>query len=197
MVYAQKIKYWNTTYPIIAFIVKLMALFFLFDNFFLFLISAQAPGGDFYTPVIANHLNFVHWFEQFLLNSGGLFASLFGYEYIITGKTMSLVNGSGVVLGFSCIGFSIMSFYVAFVLAFPARLKNKLIYGIGGLLMIIALNIIRIGGLAVVYSKLNYQEIRDIDHHMVFNVIVYLFIFILFIFYTRKAHLKTNSDTPA
>lgn len=195
MVYAAKIKHYNDSYPIVAFIVKLMLLFFIFDYFTLFLISAQAPGGDFYTPLIANHLNFVHWFEQFLLNSGGKFASLFGYEYSIYGKKMVLDNGAGVVLGFSCIGFSIMSFYLAFVIAFPASLKNKIIYGIGGLVLIITLNIMRIGGLAVIYSRLNYQEVREVDHHAVFNAIVYVFIFIIFIFFTRKARLSKKSES--
>jgi len=193
MVYAEKIQYWNKSYPIIAFIIKLAAIFFILDNFFLLLISMQAPGGDFYTPFIANHLNFVHWFEQFLLNSGGLFASLFGYDYFITGKQMNLVQGTGVILGFSCIGFSIMSFYLAFVVAFPARLKKKIWYGIGGLAIIITLNIMRIGGLAVIYSKLNYQQVREVDHHAVFNAIVYIIIFIIFIFYTR---INTNKKTP-
>ena len=194
MVYTAKIKHWNDSYPIVAFIVKLMALFFLFDYFFLFLISAQAPGGDFYTPLIANHLNFVHWFEQFLLNSGGHFAMLFGYEYSIFGKKMILNQGSGVILGFSCIGFSIMSFYLAFILAFPATLKNKIIYGIGGLAVIISLNIMRIGGLAVIYSRLNYEEVREVHHHAVFNAIVYIVIFIIFIFYTRNARLSKKNE---
>lgn len=196
MVYAAKIKHLNIKYPIIAFIVKLMALFFLFDNFFLLLISAQAPGGDFYTPFIANHLNFVHWFEQFLLNSGGHFAKLFGYEYFISGKKMMLINGTGVILGFSCIGFSIMSFYLAFVIAFPASLKKKLIYGIAGLVLIITLNIMRIGGLAVIYSRLNFQEVREVDHHAVFNTIVYVIIFIIFVFYTRDARLRSDGEFP-
>ncbi len=154
----------------------------------------QAPGGDFYTPFVANNLNFVHWFEQFLLNSGGLFATLFGYEYFISGKQMSLLNGTGVILGFSCIGFSIMSFYLAFIVAFPAKFKKKIWYGIGGLTLIIILNIMRIGGLAVIYSKLNYQQVREVDHHAVFNAVVYIIIFIIFIFYTN---MNTNKKHRA
>lgn len=194
MDYLARIKHWDQNYPIVAFLVKLIALFFILDYFFLFLISIQAPGGDFYNSFVAQNLNFVHWFEQFLLQSGGFFASLFRYEYQIFGKKLQLIDGSGVILGFSCIGFSIMSFYLAFIMAFPASLKNKIIYGVGGLAFIILLNIMRIGGLAVIYSKLNYQEVREVDHHAVFNAIVYVFIFVIFIFYTRNVQLNKQRE---
>lgn len=181
----QKLKEWNKSYPIPGFIIKLFLFFFIFDSFFTFLIGCTAPGGTYYLGFVDQHLDFVHWFEQFLLHGGGGFAGLLGYQYQITGKTLNLINGSGVILGYSCIGFSVMSFYAAFVLAFPNKISVKAKYLSLGLAGIILLNIIRIGGLAVIYTRLPNHKLSNIDHHLVFNITVYIFIFIIFIFLTR------------
>jgi exosortase/archaeosortase family protein len=189
---ASFISTYTQKYQAAFFVIKLLVLFFIFDNFFLFLIGATIEGGIFYSPIMAEHLNFYQWYSGFLLNGGGLFARILGHEVSISGMYLYIQNGSGVFLGNSCIGFSILSFYLAFILAFPNRIKKRILYIIFGTSIIVILNMIRIGGLASIYTRFSSPQIRSIDHHLVFNVTVYITIFIIILFYTNTITTKKN-----
>ena len=193
----QKYKLLVEKYPIPAFLIKLMVFFFVLDTFFVLMIGITSNGGDFHSEFITKHLNLVKWTENFLLHAGGIFTMLFNHSYAIEGKRLVLDNGSAVILGYSCIGFSVMSFYAAFIFAFPQQIKKKIYYFFGGLAVIVLLNIIRIGGLAMVYSSRTYQEVVTIDHHDIFNFIVYVVVFIIFFKFTKSSgvsHQYSNAD---
>ena len=190
----QKYKTLDNKYPIPAFLIKLMVFFFILDTFFTLMIGITANSGDFHSAFITKHFNLVRWFENFLLHAGGVFTMLFDYNYTIEGKSLVLDNGSSVILGYSCIGFSVMSFYAAFILAFPQEMKRKVIYFFAGLALIILLNIIRIGGLAMIYSSRMYQEVVTIDHHDIFNFVVYVIVFIIFVIFTRTENKMSGAS---
>lgn len=179
----------ETTYGrIIFFLIKLFVVFFILDTFLQFLIGASVEGG-LYLPILSQ-FNLAEIYRDLLLQAGGWVVSLAGYEYHITGKLLKIDGGSGVILGYSCYGFSVISMYMALILAYHKAIKTKVFFLISGILAIIFLNILRIGGLAIIYTKTSDRAVRDIDHHLVFNIIVYILIFGLFYWYVNKGDDK-------
>ncbi|MCC5927630.1 MAG: exosortase/archaeosortase family protein [Cyclobacteriaceae bacterium] len=148
-------------------------------------IGITSPGGRVYSPFLSEHLDLAGGFRRFLLWGGSLFARMLGYPATYSDYHMHITGGSSVKMVYSCMGYGIMSVYSALILAWPSAWKRKILHLTGGLIMIILLNVIRIGGLAVVYTEGHYGFFRFIDHHDIFNIVVYTCILIYFYFYTR------------
>ena len=174
----------STIGKIILFLLKLVIIFLIFDYFFLFLIGASVKGGI-YIPLLEKY-NIIHLIRDTFLHSAGLIISLFGYSYTITRDLLSIHGGSGVILGYSCYGFSITSMFLALILAYPRPIRTKWLTLVVGLLTIFILNVFRIAGLAIIYTKSSQPSLRNIDHHMVFNIIVYLVIFGIYYWYVNS-----------
>jgi exosortase/archaeosortase family protein len=66
-----------------------------------------------------------------------------------------------------------MSFFAAFVIAYPKQLKSKLIFLFTGLICIQVLNVLRFVLLALFWDK---KSGAILDHHTIFNVVVYIVI---------------------
>lgn len=82
-----------------------------------------------------------------------------------------------------------MSFFIAFVIAYPKKLSSKLWFLISGLLGIQFLNIIRFVLLALFWSKKTNQVI---DHHTIFNIIIYILIMICLYFWVKSKDRTIN-----
>lgn len=183
---------------IVFFLAKLLAFFLLFDYFFLFLIGASVEGGV-YIPFLAETLNIpVFYRDAVLLMAGGLL-HLLNYEYTIQGELLAVAGSPGILLNYSCYGFSLISLYAALILAYPAEKKLRIKFLLLGLAGIVTLNTLRVAALAALYTGQNYQTIQQIDHHMIFNIVVYLFIFGIFYRYVNRAesHEKPVEQNPA
>lgn len=149
-------------------------------------IGITSPGGRVYSPFLSEYLDLAGAFRRFLLWGGSLFAKMLGYPATYSDYRMHIEGGSGVKMVYSCMGYGIMSVYSALMLAWPASRNRMMLHLLGGLIMIIALNMIRIGGLAVLYTEGHHALFRFIDHHDVFNIVVYTCILVYFYFYTRS-----------
>ena len=100
---------------------------------------------------------------------------------------MRITGGSGIRLVYSCLGYGVMSFYSAFILAWPAKsFKKKWLPMFSGLLLIIFLNILRLALLPIIYTE--YPEAKNfpIDHHDIFNAVVYLVVLTVLYWWTRR-----------
>ncbi len=86
---------------------------------------------------------------------------------------------------YSCVGYGIMSFWGAFILANTAALKRKLLWIIGGWLVIWCINVIRVCLLLVSINN-NWSMPFGWDHHTWFNVVAYFFLFVLIYFYDHS-----------
>jgi len=168
----------ETAKKILFFMLRLLVVFFIFDFFFLFLIGAPVKGGIYWA--LLEKYNLAEMFRDMLLLGGGMVAKLFGYECAIAGNRLAIAGGSGVIVGYSCYGFSVVSLYAALIVAYPQRARIKAVYLAAGLISIIALNMLRIGGLAIIFTKANREELVALDHHLIFNIIVYALIFAIF-----------------
>lgn len=164
------------------FLVAFCLLYFGTEAF----IGLAAPGG-FYISFFDHYLNYIAWLRASILIGAKTLLAVFGYEAYRPDKfLLKLANGEGVRMVYACIGYGIMSFWIAFVFANKGRWQKKAKWISGGLLSIWLINVIRVSVLLLANSK-NKRMPLGIDHHTWFNIAAYLLIFVLIYFYDRSS----------
>lgn len=167
----------------------ILFLVFYYFNIFFFGITSE---GNYYSAFLANHFNYIDWLRWLLLHSSAKIINWLGYT-AITSKYQLLVAGNGGIrLVYTCLGLGIMSFFAAFVLAYPQPLKPKLIFLFAGLFIIQLLNVIRFILLSLFWNRHRQQAI---DHHTIFNLIIYIIIVISLYFWIRSNNIYKNNAT--
>lgn len=91
-----------------------------------------------------------------------------------------------------CNGLELIVLYIGFIACMPAAMKRKIIFSIGGSVLIYVVNVIRCAGVA--YIILYYPKYADFAHHYVFTFIVYGLIIALWLIFSKKLNL-TNAQT--
>lgn len=167
--------------------VLLFALFYYFNIGFFSLTSPQSKN---YNIFLAENLNYISVLRQILLAGTAFALKCMGFAFV-TNEYNLLIAGRGAIrLVYSCLGLGVMSFFTAFVLAYPKKWKAKLIFLFTGLVAIELLNIIRMAMVALFWSK---QAQQIIDHHIIFNGIIYLIICIGLYFWVTADDKKTHA----
>jgi exosortase/archaeosortase family protein len=162
---------------IIVFIV--LFLVFYFGNILFFGLTSE---GHHYNAFLDRNLNYIRLLRHCLLNTTAALLNWSGFT-AITSDTELLVAGRGVIrLVYSCLGLGLMSFFTAFVIAYPKPLKAKLTFGLTGNIAIQLLNILRFYLLALFWNK---TRGIILDHHTIFNLILYLMIAISIYFWIK------------
>lgn len=100
------------------------------------------------------------------------------------------IDGSnGVWIGGPCNGITLMFLFAIFVISYPGNVKNKLWYIPLGILIVHAINIIRIVGLSLI--ALYTPEYLNFNHTYTFTFIAYSIVFLLWmIWVNRLSELK-------
>jgi len=147
----------------------LFLLFFYFNNFFLGITSP----GNYYNDFLARHLNYIQSLRTFLLASTKIILSWFGYTSIYNDIEILIVGKGILVFRYDCLGLGLMSFFSAFVIAYPKKIKSKLLFLLCGIVVIQVLNIARFVLLAIFWKQ---REGLILNHHTIFNIIIYLII---------------------
>ncbi|MCW3079593.1 MAG: hypothetical protein JWR87_1023 [Segetibacter sp.] len=181
--------------PAYFFLLKFLFTFFTLYFFFPFYRGVIAPGGQIYFPYFESHFNLVTSLTSFLTCSAKFLLEAAGFD-IFQNNYQSLRIGysKGVTVNPSCLGWAVMSFWVAFVFANKGALQYKLKWMTFGLVAVFLLNITRIALIAVA-NHLNWQPITSLDHHQTFNVASYVCIAILIGWYisVQKKYERINS----
>lgn len=175
----------------VRFILVFLMLFVIFYYFNIFFFSITSPGRH-YNALLAENLNYIRLLRRFILQSSAQIINWFGYT-AITNDSQLLVAGRGILqVVYSCLGLGVMSFFTAFVIAYPKKLKAKLFFLISGLIGIQFLNILRFVLLALFWDK---KPGIIVDHHTIFNIIIYVIIAISLYFWVKQDdHKKTELD---
>jgi exosortase/archaeosortase family protein len=156
----------------LRFLAVFLSLFLLFYYFNIFFFGITSPGNH-YNDFLARHFNYIQALRTFLLAATKTVLSWFGFTSIYN-ETEILVVGKGtLILIYSCLGLGLMSFFSAFVIAYPKKLNSKILFLICGLVVIQILNIIRFVLLAIFWQ---HRDGLILDHHTIFNIIIYLII---------------------
>lgn len=181
-------QYWRN--PSIRFVVLFLGLFCLFYYFNIFYMGITAPG-NYYSPFLEQHLNYIRGFRHILIAISAWVIRIAGYQVFTSDTTLHALNAGGINVVYSCLGFGVMSFFVAFVLAWPEKsFKNKLLFIPLGLILIQVLNIARFIMITLFWRESPYRSI--IDHHTLFNFVLYV-ILLATIYFWINSHSKKQS----
>lgn len=160
------------------------------------IIGLSAPVGH-YSSFVARYLDFIPAFRNSLLHSSRFFLSLLGYEaYQSSGIHLSLVGGSRVQLVYSCLGYGVTSFWIAFVFANTGSWKKKLAWMIGGTAVLYIINVVRIS-LTLLSNSRKWHFPFGWDNHTWFNIVAYAGIFLMIYFYDisgRERKINTTGE---
>ncbi|WP_426671933.1 exosortase Y [Mucilaginibacter sp. McL0603] len=174
----------------VRFVVIFLALFAVFFYFNIFFFSITSHGRH-YNAFIDEHFNYIRLLRHVLLDISAQIINSLGYM-AITNDMELLVAGHGAIqVVYSCLGLGVMSFFAAFVIAYPKKLKAKLLFLFLGILCIQLLNILRFVLLAIFWNKKRGSIIMD--HHTIFNIIIYVIIAISIYFWIRHDDKKLVS----
>lgn len=170
----------------IKFIIILFVLYIIFSQGNLFMNSVMSPGSRFYSYYIAEHFDYIQGLKTALIVPAVCIIKFFGFYAIHNEMDIMVVSGPLLRVNYSCLGLGVMSFLAAFVLAFPTNWKETIKMLIFGLISIYLLNICRIAGLGLMFGSFHSQRKYFEYHHEIFNVIVYIIIFIMLYIWIKK-----------
>lgn len=174
-------------YAEIFFVSRFLVIFIFLYYFNLFFIGITGKGGGFYIAFIDEHLNYIRWLRESIIYFSSLVLGIFNYDTIRLPYHLKIINGVRVGVGYSCLGYGLMSMHIALALSYPFKINIRRRYLIGGLLAIYTINVIRIAAVGWVYTE--YKGI-NIDHHLIFNIVAYLLIFIMMVYTIRINNKK-------
>jgi exosortase/archaeosortase family protein len=168
------------------FAVMFLALFAIFYYFNIYFFGITTPGNH-YNAFLDQNLNYIRLLRRVLLQSSAFIINQFGFT-TITNDYQLLIAGNGVIkLVYSCLGLGVMSFFSAFIIAYPTTIRSKLISLVLGNLCIQLLNIVRFVLLAIFWDK---KSRMILDHHTIFNIAVYAIIAISLYFWVRHGEKR-------
>lgn len=149
------------------------------------IIGLSAPVG-YHSGFVENYLNFIPHLRNSLLISSKYFLSLIGYEaYQSSPIHLSLVSGGSVQLVYTCLGYGVTSFWIAFIFANNGRWQKKLAWMIGGAVVLYIINVIRIA-LTLLGNSRKWHFPFGWDNHTWFNIAAYGMIFLMIWFYDKS-----------
>ena len=178
--------------PILTYLIKFIGVFCFAYFGTIAWIGIAAPG-NYYSPFIHNYLDYISWIRASLLLGSKTLLYVLGFNtYIPDIYTLKIIHGRGVHLGYDCIGYGVLSFWLAFIVANKGNVMTKLKWLLGGWILLWLINIGRISLLLVAINK-NWTTPFHIEHHTLFNITAYMAIFIL-IFLFDKGQKKIEKQ---
>lgn len=116
---------------------------------------------------------------NFILVNSSFILELIGYEVSIEYSTriLKINNSIGVTVGISCIGYELSAIYTGLIIASNGSLLKKILFITSGISIIYILNLFRISALAILVQY--NQIIWDLNHKLIFTIIIYSVIFFI------------------
>lgn len=123
---------------------------------------------------------------QIILKCTAFFLETLNYpiQIITETRVVKIIGTSGVTVGEPCIGFGLMALICGLVISTNLKVSKKIKYISIGLIMVNALNILRISALAILVQYDPY--LWELNHKFIFTIVVYSIIFLLWITVNRS-----------
>ena len=173
----------------LKFVFIFAAVFLLCYYGALFLTGLSVPGGN-YSSFVDKNFNVANWLRSSLIFGTRVFVSLFNIDTVRSSDfVLSILNANGIRIVYSCLGFGVMRFWAAYIVATAAERKKKIVWFFSGLFIIWLLNVIRLSMVLLAGYK-GWKFPFGWDHHTWFNIIAYLFIFTMMYFFEKN--IKKN-----
>ena len=167
------------------FVIKFLVIFVILYYGTIAVIGVSAPG-NYYSPIVEKYFDYVSGLKNLLMwtTQGTLY--LFGIPTKIEPHFLvRIVNGRGVYIAMDCVGYGVYSFWVAYVIANDNKLRDKILWVIGGVILLFFINSIRITLFLVAINK-GWPMPLGLDHHTWFNIFAYAAIALMMYFFERN-----------
>ncbi len=115
-----------------------------------------------------------------------------GVDLTIDGRYVHLIKSGGTIrIDSACLANGLMVMFAALIISYPSSLKLKLFFAPAGVVFIHLLNVIRVAGVGIILDKYPQYRWPYVDkHHLFFDTSVYIFIFLMFVLFTRLSGAK-------
>ena len=134
-------------------------------------------------------------YVDFYVHSTKYFANILGFKTEISGVNLTGNNGGILSVYKPCLGIKAMYIFAAMI--YLTRNNNKIcwMYILSGIIILHLLNIFRLT-LLFIYVQYHNNVDMIMEHHDLYNIVVYLFIFILWIiWFERYTTLRKNKKS--
>lgn len=112
-----------------------------------------------------------------------------GYLVFVNAHDIGIDGSHGVHVGSPCNGIDLMALFIGFIILFKGRWKDKVWFGLLGLLIIHILNLLRVVALIILAKE--HPESLDFNHKYTFTIILYGLIFLGWVLWVKKFSNKT------
>lgn len=125
-----------------------------------------------------------------IIHGGSIFflENFLGADIVSSYNAIAIVGTFGIIIGNNCVGFGLTYGFVALIVSFPGQIKNKLWFIPLGIGLISILNITRI--VLLVLSNTKENSLGGVEYHELFNNIIYILIFLMWIFWINFTQPK-------
>lgn len=173
-----------------AYFFKFTVLLLFLYYFNMFYVGVTDPRGVLYSAFLDRYLNYISWLRTAILHMANRIDHSLGIpSYMVDSYTLRLVKGPGVRMDFPCLGYGVMSFWIAFIGAQYSRWQRKLVWMLAGITAVWSINCLRVALLLIALGK-RWQVDRYINQHDLFNLIAYLLIIAMMYIYYRSSRLR-------
>lgn len=179
-----------------AFVIRAFILFVVWKGLYLFFWSESRALDDPLTKLVGKHtvwvLDKINPSHEFIAKPK---VALKNFEGEIQVSRVSMIYSDGKAImniADECNGLELFVLYFGFLIAMPATLKRKFLFGLSGIFIIHAVNILRCVGLGLLL--MNWDAAFDIAHHYIFKIMVYSVIFILWVIFSKNLSLTTPKN---
>jgi exosortase/archaeosortase family protein len=162
-------------------------VFFYYANILFFRLTIPGPH---YVEFLAEKLNYIKGLRWLLLNATDGLLHLMGFSAICSNYVLLVAGRGRIQVVYGCLGLGLCSFFVAFVMAYPAKLKAKILFIFTGIILIEFLNILRFILVVLFWKPAGHLSL---DHHTVFNIILYVIIAITLYLWMKSADKENNN----
>lgn len=182
---------------VLVYAVKFILFFCILYFGTIAVIGLASNEGEYYSRLIDHFFNYPGWSKDSLLHGTNAFVSIFGYDtfIVLPSKIAIHHSGSAINIGYDYLGYGVLSFWIAFVFANKGTFLIKILWMLGGMILIWCINILRMSLLLMAVN--NNWRIPLFDQHTWFIIAAYILIFVLIYFYEWSGSGPiVRSNTP-
>ena len=122
--------------------------------------------------------------QDFTAGATGFFVNLFGSEVQVDGSIISSPSGTPLEIIPECLGIISMAIYASAVLAYPCRLKQKMLGIAIGIVALFVLNLVRT--VSLFYIGSHFPDFLETAHVLIWQSVMILAAIALWLFWVEK-----------
>ncbi len=181
-----------TSKKFLGFLARFLITFCLLYYGTIAIIGIATPGG-FYSRFIDLYFDYYRWARSSLMYASQFTLSVLGFDSeIIPPSYLLLKGGRGANIGYDCLGYGVVSFWLAFVFANHGSILSKLKWMLAGAVALWIINVARITFILLAINK-GWRVPFGWNHHTWFNVVAYACIFFMMYLFDRDKQLPKSA----